>query len=86
MSQSGNQGGLSLAKPPEEITLADIYRALEPNRFMSIHSNRENKKCDVSKGIKPILDHVLDHTEEAVSGALSQTKLSDIVNKLKKTR
>lgn len=82
-SQSGNQGGLKLAKSPDKITLADIYRALEPERFMSIHSNKENKKCDVSRNIKPILDVVIDETENALSGSLQRTTLADLVKKIK---
>jgi Rrf2 family protein len=83
-SQPGNRGGWRLARSAERITLADIYRALEAERFMSIHGNPENKKCPVSRNIKPFLETVLDSTEVAVDSSLKKTTLAELVSKIQK--
>jgi Rrf2 family protein len=83
-SQPGNQGGLSLARSPDRITLADIYRALETERFIKIHGNPENKKCPVSRNIKPVLDHVLESTERLIDNSLEKTTLADLITQIRK--
>lgn len=83
-SQTGNQGGWRLAQSADRITLADIYHALEAERFMAIHGNPENKKCPVSRNIKPVLETVLDTTEVAVDSNLKKTTLAEIIAKIRK--
>jgi Rrf2 family protein len=83
-SQTGNQGGWRLAQSADRITLADVYRALEAERFMAIHGNPENKKCPVSRNIKPVLEIVLDSTETAVDSSLKKTTLAELVAKIRK--
>ncbi|HTG01336.1 MAG TPA: Rrf2 family transcriptional regulator, partial [Nitrospirota bacterium] len=63
----------------DRITLADIYHALAAERFMAIHGNPENKKCPVSRNIKPVLENVLQSTEAAVDGSLKKTTLAALV-------
>jgi Rrf2 family protein len=83
-SQTGNQGGLRLTRKPEQITLLDIYRALETDGFMAIHANSENKKCPVSRNIKPVLDSVFAATEHAVDETLKRTTLADLIRVIRK--
>ena len=81
-SQSGSHGGLRLARRPDKITLADIRGALQPQGFMAIHANPENKKCPVSRNIKTALDAVFAETERAVDETLRRTTLADLIGRI----
>lgn len=83
-SQTGNQGGLRLARRPEQITLLDIYRALEKKGSMALHAKPANKRCPVSRNIKPVLDSVFAATERAVDDSLKRTTLADLIREIRR--
>ena len=84
-AQSGNQGGLRLSRSPRTISLAHVYQAFATDRFMAIHGNPENKKCPVSRNIKPLLGSVLKSTEGVLFKTLMKTTLEDVIRTLKKS-
>jgi DNA-binding IscR family transcriptional regulator len=83
-SKNGNKGGLKLALSLNKITLFDIYRGIQSDHFVAIHSNPENKKCPVSRQIKPILDGVLQSTEAAIDESLKRRTLADLIHEIKR--
>jgi Rrf2 family protein len=83
-SQSGTQGGLRLAVSPEKITLHDVYRGIQSERFVAIHSNPENKKCPVSRKIKPVLEGIFQNTELAIDTSLKSRTLADLIDSIGK--
>ena len=82
-SQSGSQGGLRLASNPETITLLDIYRGIQADRFAALHSNPENKKCPVSRQIKPVLEDILVSAEQALEESLKNRTLADLIQEIR---
>lgn len=74
------QGGASVAKPLGEITLLDIYQAVEcveHGQLFHFHEN-PNASCPVGRNIHVILDDKLMRIQEAMEKELASITLEDI--------
>ena len=77
-------GGISLNRKPDNITLLDIFNAVESlddNTLFSFHENH-NKKCPVGSKINEILQPKLDNVQNAMEKELQKTSLKDIFKNL----
>src|SRR4051812_10568522 len=59
----GAGGGACLAKRPEEITLAEIYLALEENSVFDVPQFGETHQCLLGRIVRPVLSEVLHEAE-----------------------
>ncbi|MEI0540329.1 Rrf2 family transcriptional regulator [Brachyspira pulli] len=78
-------GGISLNRKIENITLLDIFNAVESlddNKLFSFHEN-PNKKCPVGNNINNILQPKLDNVQNVMEKELQKTTLKDIYKNLK---
>jgi Rrf2 family protein len=75
----GKAGASSLARPPEAITLLDIYRAAEAPPAASPHAYEIEPACPVSRVIKPCMGGMLDEAQSAFEAALAQRTLADLL-------
>ncbi|WP_239619246.1 Rrf2 family transcriptional regulator [Cohnella mopanensis] len=76
-------GGASLLKPPEEITLLDVYRAvnvIEQNQLFRVHED-PNVKCLVGRNIESVLQSELKEAQAAMEQRLAQTTLSQLTSR-----
>jgi Rrf2 family protein len=76
-SQKGPSGGSRLARSPKEISLADIYRALNPGDVFhasSTHATQGGK-------LNQTLNQVLRDAQKALEKHLAQTSLGQLVKK-----
>ena len=78
-------GGISINKKIEDITLLDIFEAVESldGKLFSFHQ-KPNSKCPVGKNINKILEPKLDNIQNAMEKELEKTTLKDIFNSLEK--
>jgi DNA-binding IscR family transcriptional regulator len=79
-------GGIALTRPPEEISLLDIYRASEPvedSRLFSIHEDTA-PLCPVGGNIAALLRGPFEAAEEAMEGSLGETSLRELLDDLAK--
>ena len=79
-SQKGPSGGSKLARPAKDISLADIYRALDPGDIFhasSVNANHAGKA-------NAVLDQVFRDVQRTMEKELAQTSLSQLVKKLHK--
>ncbi len=83
VSQTGSTGGSKLARVPEQITLLDIYQAVESRGVFSLHRHPPNPDCPVGVNIGSVLNDVLDEVDSAVEGVLANMTLKDVVSRLK---
>ncbi len=83
VSQSGAMGGSKLARVPEQITLLDIYQAVEMRGVFSLHRHPPNRHCPVGVNIGPVLNEVLDEVDSAVERVLANITIRDVVARLK---
>lgn len=73
-------GGTTVAKPLEEITFLDVYRAVECVENGSLFHFHENPStdCPVGKNIHYILDDKLLRVQNAMEGELASITLADL--------
>lgn len=84
-SQRGQSGGITLLKAPNDLTLLDIYKAVEKEQpqIFQIHQN-SNKRCPVGRNIKEVVFPFLSQAEQELRNSLANDSLSDVINRLEK--
>jgi DNA-binding IscR family transcriptional regulator len=78
-------GGASLLKDPSQITLLDVYRAVnvtEENQLFRIHEN-PNIRCPVGRNIEQVLQAELRDAQSVMEQRLAQTTLAQLIDKFK---
>jgi len=83
ISQTGSLGGSRLARKPEEITLLDVYRAVECRGVFSLHRQHPSRRCPVGVNIETVLGKVLEEVDTAVEQVLARITIRDVVGRLK---
>ena len=74
--------GASLARPLSEVTLLDVYRAVEDEASLfSVHP-RPNPKCPVGARIEGTLRDVFAEAEDAMQAKLAGITLAEVVRRL----
>jgi len=81
---TGKAGACWLAKRAKDISLLDIYKAVDAPRAFSIHCYDEQKSCPVSCHIKAALEKALEKTQKAMEKSLAETSLARIVSEMRK--
>jgi Rrf2 family protein len=81
-TQPGGTGGSRLVRSPEEITLLDVYRAVEPGDLFAMHRHPPNPKCPVGLHIQKVLAGALDKAQAAMENQLAATTLAQIMQAL----
>jgi len=74
--------GARLAKPLTDVTLLDVYRAVEmEDELFAIHEN-PNPDCPVGANIQATLESVFREAQHALEDRLGQTRLDQVVTDL----
>lgn len=78
-------GGVSLAKAPSEISLLDIYNAVEKKEDTIFHFHENpNEACPVGGRIHELLDGELERVTKCMEKELDDIKLSTLAEKIPK--
>jgi Rrf2 family protein len=83
VSQTGSMGGSRLSRKPGEITLLDLYRAVECRGVFSLHRQPPSRNCPVGVNIETVLGEVLEEVDLAVEHVLAKITIRDIVVRLR---
>ncbi|GLW66417.1 Rrf2 family transcriptional regulator [Actinomadura rubrobrunea] len=78
-SRRGAGAGWMLARDLSEITLLDVYQAIDPGPIFALHRTTPNQECVVGHGIGPVLTAVYDDVEDALRSELAKTTLEDVL-------
>jgi Rrf2 family protein len=78
-TQKGPGGGVRLAKLPRQITLADIYKAVETSEPLHLPHTPPNKNCPIGQAMQRILEEIFTRAESALTRELALTTLSDVL-------
>lgn len=73
-------GGATLAKPADEISFLDIYRAVEcveHGELFHFHE-KPNEKCPIGRNIHEVLDGRLEQVQQAMERELASISLQDV--------
>jgi Rrf2 family protein len=81
---TGKAGSCWLARDPKDISLLDIYQAVDAPKVFAIHDYPEQKVCTVSCHIKDALEHALAKTQKAMEASLAGISLARIVADVKR--
>ncbi len=81
---TGKSGACWLAKDAKNISLLDIYEAVDAPKAFSIHSYAEQKGCTVSCHIKMALERALGKTQKAMEAGLAEISLAQIIADVRK--
>ncbi len=75
------QGGMQVRKPLEEITLYDVFRAVEPleeEKLFHFHEN-PNTECPVGRNMHAGLDDKLERIQNAMEREMKSITIADVV-------
>ena len=78
ISQTGANGGSRLARCPNEINLAEVYRAVNCGEVFSLHAKEPNKDCPVGRHIESVLCCLQKEIDKGIEEKLSRYSLQDI--------
>ncbi|SFC97935.1 Rrf2 family transcriptional regulator [Clostridium uliginosum] len=81
---NSGSGGAYLLKPIENITLLDIYKAVdvvEDGQLFQIHQN-PNPKCPIGANIQFVLEIILIKAQGAMEDVLKNVTMQDIIEGL----
>jgi len=82
----GKHGACSLARPPSQISLLDIYKASEAPAPFALHAYPVTKDCCVSRNIKSCMETVLQEAQDGFEQGLAKQSLADVVAAIRKRR
>lgn len=83
---SRGSGGSKLAKNPHNISLLDIFNAVDSmgeNGLFRFHTN-PNHLCPLGKNIHYLLDRHFEESQKSLETYLENIKLIDLLNQLQK--
>jgi Rrf2 family protein len=82
VSRKGRDGGVQLKKTPTQISLYEIYLAVESGVLFAYNPNDPNRKCPLSCRMKSALQPAFDQAEKSLAKGLKQIKLSELVSRV----
>lgn len=82
----GAGAGWNLARAPAEITLFDVYEAVEHDPLFGLHRTEPNLECPVGRGIRPALGDVYHGVEQALRHELRRTSIADVLHRTLQVR
>ena len=74
------EGGSSLAKDPKDITLLDIFNAVEKKEALFHFHENPNPECPVGKNVHAVLDRRLFSIQEVMREQMESITLQDLIN------
>src|SRR5512147_970082 len=77
-AREGRAGGYRLARPPHEITLADVYRAVEPEGPLAVSPAEPNARCPIGAGMRRAFATTAGAAEGGLLGALEHETVADL--------
>lgn len=74
------EGGASLAKMPRDITLMDIFDAVEKEEALFHFHENPNPECPVGKNVHAVLDRRLLSIQNAMQEQMKSVSLQDLLD------
>lgn len=81
-TRTGKAGACMLARDPQDISLLDVYTAVEAPKVFALHEYPVQKKCTVSCNIRKSMEKVLAQTQQSMEASLQQVSLAQVLSDL----
>lgn len=78
-SRMGAGGGAVLAREPDAITLADVYRAVEGGEVFAMPRSEPDDACVIGANIGAMVREATGRAEAALEAELARTTIGDLV-------
>ncbi len=79
VSRTGSSGGARLTREASEITLLDVYRAVETECLFPVQPNQPNQYCQIGKNIQGVLEEAIQNAQQKMERALVEVTIADIL-------
>lgn len=79
----GRHGGVELSRSAADITLEQVYRAIEPEGALFAMRERRNVRCPVQKAMTRALPSLFLAANEAVAGVLRNTTIATLAEQVR---
>ncbi|NSX55639.1 RrF2 family transcriptional regulator [Parasulfitobacter algicola] len=76
-SEKGHAGGWRLARQPNQITLADVYLALDES-LIATAANEQKPDCSVEHALHRKVTSVMEEIEQSLLARLAATTIADV--------
>jgi Rrf2 family protein len=77
-AREGRGGGYRLARPARRITLAEVYRVMEPEGPLTPSPCEPNVKCPVGAGMRAAFDVAAAAARASVEASLAAQTVADV--------
>ena len=81
-AHKGAQGGFFLTSSAENITLREVYRAVEPAADFGMATFDPNKRCPVGNKIAAVLEKAFSKAQAQMEAELAAVSIADIHREL----
>jgi Rrf2 family protein len=78
-SRFGAGGGALLGRPPREITLLDVYRAVDPGELVAPHPEPPSPDCRVGRHVQQVLERRVHRATDAFEASLADETIADVL-------
>jgi len=83
ITSTGKGGACRLARKASDISMLEIYRAVDAPKAFALHSYEPEPQCAVSCNIKMALSSVQEKAQSAFEHSLTGITLADVIADLK---
>lgn len=80
---TGKSGFCSLAKKAKDISLLEIYNAVDAPKTFAIHKYPVQKACPISCNIEAAMNKVLSKAQKSFEKKLKKTSLAEVISDIK---
>lgn len=83
VGQMGPNGGARLARAPEKITLAEVWRAVDDDaELFALPRSGGNPACSLNRAVRPVLAEVFADATAALQASLAGVTLADVIGRV----
>jgi Rrf2 family protein len=81
-SHRGANAGWTLSRRPRDISLLDVYRAVDEGTLFALHASPPNQACPVGRGIQPVLHEVYGEMAQVLQRQLASVTVEDLLDRI----
>lgn len=82
-SRLGTGGGALLARPATDVTLLEVFRAVEACNLFAMHNAQPNPQCPVGRNIQGVLEEATGAAQRALEAELEDRSVKDVLKQVK---